>query len=106
MAAVDRYVPRGQQPGRAVVPTRLGNIGAIANLHIPTLVAIGGEDFASYPDGAGVAQMVEQQAPDVDLLFAEGARHNFAGHEDALWRMQWEPSSKKSRSQEHKWFSY
>jgi alpha-beta hydrolase superfamily lysophospholipase len=66
-------------------PTRENNIGALGALNIPVMVAIGGKDFASYPDARQAAELVSQQAPpNVHLAFIEDAPHNFAGHEDAL----------------------
>lgn len=55
----------------------------MAGIGRSTLVGIGGDDFAAYPDPATVAASLDG-VPGVTVALVPGAPHAFAGHEDVL----------------------
>jgi hypothetical protein len=83
--SVKTYLEATTAGGRwDLLPTREKSAGAVGNVDLPTLVAIGGSDFASYPNPATAAEIIGQQVPTAAVAFMDGAPHNFAGHEDLL----------------------
>ncbi len=83
--SVSTYLQATSAGGRwDLVPTREKSVGVLRSLKVPTFIAIGGSDFAAYPDPRAVAELIAQHAPMISLTFIEGAPHNFAGHEDTL----------------------
>ena len=65
-----------------VFRSREGNVNSLGRLGVPTLVVLGGADFAATPDNHDVAQLVASAGAEVALI--EGAPHNFAGFEDQV----------------------
>jgi pimeloyl-ACP methyl ester carboxylesterase len=84
--SVDTYLEASNEGGPwDLLPTRLGLVGALGEIDVPTLAAFGGEDhFAQHPNPQAVADLVSAQAPRVQTVLVDGAPHNFAGHEEAL----------------------
>lgn len=83
--SADTYLEATNAGGRwDLFPTRDGQTGALSSTGVPTFVAIGSEDFASYPNGKAVAELVAKKAPEVKVALIEGAPHNFAGYEIVL----------------------
>jgi pimeloyl-ACP methyl ester carboxylesterase len=65
-------------------PSRLGNTGReLSFLTVPTFVAIGSDDFASYPT---VSEVLVQLRQNTNLVVKEiiGASHNFGSQEPEL----------------------
>ncbi|OMH22938.1 hypothetical protein BKD30_15325 [Tersicoccus phoenicis] len=62
-----------------VFRSRDGDVNSVGNVGVPTLVVLGGADFAATPDNHRVADLVEKVGAEVTLV--EGAPHNFAGFE-------------------------
>ena len=61
-------------------PSRLGAVGALEALSVPTAVLIGSEDFASVPDPYAVSDLLGSMRHLRSALI-DGAPHNFAGKE-------------------------
>jgi alpha-beta hydrolase superfamily lysophospholipase len=68
-----------------LVPTRNGSAGAL-RVSVPMLVVLGGNDFASTPSPAAVADIVREQVPAATVHVIQDAPHNFAGKEEELSR--------------------
>jgi pimeloyl-ACP methyl ester carboxylesterase len=85
--SVDTYLEATHESGRwDLFPTREKSIGALNSIDVPSFVAIGGSDFASYPDPQTAASLVKWQSPKTHLALIEEAPHNFAGYEGSLER--------------------
>lgn len=82
--SIDTYLKATESGGDwDLFPTRNSDSGRLADLGLPTLVALGSNDFASYPNPK-VAASLASDLSNTKVLFVEGAPHNFAGAEDAL----------------------
>lgn len=68
-----------------VFPSRNGDkhSGWVAGCGVRTFVAVGGDDFAAFPDAAQVVDGLKD-LPDVSSHVIPGAPHNFAGQEAEL----------------------
>ncbi|WP_433314989.1 alpha/beta hydrolase [Micromonospora chersina] len=65
-------------------PTRLGQAGAaLTDVALPTLIAVGGNDFASTPDPASAVPALAV-SPKATGVVVPNAPHNFAGEEQRL----------------------
>ncbi len=65
-------------------PTARGSIGVLADWAIPTMVVLGGQDFAAQPDAATVAGLLREQAPRVRAEYLADGLHSFQGHEPVV----------------------
>jgi pimeloyl-ACP methyl ester carboxylesterase len=65
-----------------VFQSRSGTLSHLANLGVPSLVVLGGADFAATPDNRSVRDLVETLGVSVTLI--DGAPHNFAGFEEEV----------------------
>jgi pimeloyl-ACP methyl ester carboxylesterase len=75
-----------------VFPFRNGNLtgSLLSRIDIPVLAAIGGDDFAAYPNPKTEYEELSM-LPSVNSIFISGAPHNFAGFEDQLLKsiLEW-----------------
>ena len=65
-------------------PTALGSAGVLADWTTPTMVVLGGQDFAAQPDARAVAGLLREQAPQLRTEFLPDGLHSFQGHEPVV----------------------
>lgn len=68
-------------------PTRKNEIGSFRNLEIPTLVAIGENDIASYPLPEKAIELLNDGNNKIETRLLENAPHNFVGEESNLYSL-------------------
>jgi hypothetical protein len=65
-------------------PTATGSAGVLTGWALPTMVVLGGRDFAAQPDSATVAAILREQAPQLRTEYLPDGLHSFQGREPVV----------------------